>query len=143
MLETATLLIFSVMLFVGILLRIPLYYTLSFGFVLFFSYGLIKKFSFKDLIKMTLDGMKPIGSILVLFITIGALTASWRASGTIPAITYYSSFIIKPESLVVISFILCSIMSFITGSSFASAATIGVICTTMGVAMGWEQIYLW
>ncbi len=136
MLETTTLLIFSVMLFIGILLRIPLYYTLSFGFVLFFSYGLIKNFSFKELIKMTLDGMKPIGSILVLFVTIGALTASWRASGTISAITYYSSFIIKPESLVVVSFILCSAMSFITGSSFASAATIGVICTTMGVAMG-------
>ncbi len=136
MLETTILLIFSTMLFVGIIARIPLYFTLSFGFVLFFTYGLIKKFSVQDLLKMTFDGMKPIGSILVLFVTIGALTASWRASGTIPAITYYSSFIIKPESLVVISFLLCSVMSFITGSSFASAATIGVICTTMGIAMG-------
>ncbi len=124
------------MLFVGIMFQIPLYYTLALGFVLFFSYGLIKKFTFDDLLKMTVEGMKPIGSILLLFVTIGALTASWRACGTIPAITYYSSYIIKPESLVVISFILCSAMSFITGSSFASAATIGVICTTMGVAMG-------
>ncbi len=136
MLETTILIIFSVMLFVGILLSVPLYYTLSFGFVLFFSFGLIKKFSPQDLLQMTFEGMKPIKSILLLFVTIGALTASWRASGTIPAITYYSSFIIKPESLVVISFLLCSAMSFITGSSFASAATIGVICTTMGIAMG-------
>ncbi len=136
MLEARVLIIFSMLLFLGILLHIPLYISLSIGFILFFTYGLKKGFSVKDLTKMSLEGLKPIGAILILFVTIGALTASWRASGTISAITYYSSFIIKPESLIVITFLLTSLMSFITGSSFAGAATMGVICTTMGIAMG-------
>lgn len=135
MLETVVLVIFALMLAVGISFHIPLYFTLFGGFILFFIYGLITGHSWKDLLKMAFSGLKSIGGIMLLFVIIGMLTASWRASGTIASITCWSSHIISAESLIVISFILCAAMSFLTGSSYAAAATVGVICMTISSAM--------
>ena len=39
------------------------------------------------------------------------------------------------------SFLLCCLVSFLTGTSFGSAATIGVICMTMADSMGIPSIY--
>ena len=140
MLETVVLLTFAAMLFIGIISKLPLYIPLSFGLGLFIVYGLIRGHKPGHLAHMAAEGLKSIGAVLQLFLVIGMLTSAWRACGTIAAITCYSSYIITPQSLVVISFLLCSAMSFITGSSFASAATIGVICMTIATAMGANYI---
>ena len=139
MLENAVLILFAVILAAGIGLHAPLYVPLFLGLILFIIYGLIKKHKLIDLLRTAFTGLKSVGDIMVLFVIIGMLTASWRACGTIASITCFSSYILNPQSLVVVSFILCSAMSFIAGSSFVAAATIGVICMTIACAMGANQ----
>ena len=136
MLETIILLIFSAILIVGISTGIPLYVSLFFGFVMFSCYGIYKGKTAKELFHLSAEGLTTIGPILLLFILIGMLTASWRAAGTIPAITCYSSRLVQPSTLILLTFILSSAMGLITGSAFATSATIGVICMTIGNAMG-------
>ena len=136
MLETFVLIFFAVSLVVGIILKLPLYVSLFFGFLLFSAYGRFKGYSYKDLADMSLQGIRTIGPVLLLFVIIGMLTASWRAAGTIPAITCWSSKLIHPSSIVMVTFSLCCLMSMVTGSAFATSATIGVICMTIAKALG-------
>jgi NhaC family Na+:H+ antiporter len=135
MVESIILMSFAAMLVAGIVMGIPLLATLVAGLVLFCGYGIFRGHGPVEVAKMATEGVRTIGGVLVFFVIIGALTASWRAAGTIPAITCWSASLVSPETLVVVTFLLCAFMSMVTGSSYASAATVGVICLTIGTAM--------
>lgn len=136
MLETITLVTFAAMLITGIVYDFPLLVALIAGWLLFFDYGLLRGFDTCELWRMSTRGLSDVGPVLCLFVLIGALTASWRAAGTIPAIICWSARVIGPSTLVPASFLLCCVMSLLTGSSFASAATTGVICMAIASSMG-------
>lgn len=80
-------------------------------------------------------------AISLLLCVIRLLTAVWRACGSIAYIVYYASAICRPSGMLPASFLLCCLVSFLTGTSFGSAATIGVICMTMADSMGIPSIY--
>ena len=63
---------------------------------------------------------------------IGMLTALWRQAGTIPVIICYTIHFIKPSVFLLMVFLLNSLVSVLTGTSFGTAATVGVVCATMG-----------
>lgn len=136
MLESVTLITFAAMLVAAVVYQLPLLAALLLGWMLFFDYGLLRGFDMAELARMSTKGLRSTAPVLVLFALIGALTASWRAAGTIPAITCWSVRVVTPSTLVVCSFLLCGAMSMLTGSSFAAAATTGVICMTIAGSMG-------
>lgn len=142
MVESLVLAAFAALLVLGIVLDLPLWASLVAGFVLFVGYGRTKGHSFKSLAYMSTRGIHSVKQVLLLFMIIGALTASWRAAGTIAVITCWSAALITPSTLVVASFLLCAVMSFLTGSSFGAAATTGVVCITIGRAMGADTALL-
>ena len=72
----------------------------------------------------------------IAFALIGMLTATWRCAGTIPSIVCYAFGIVRPSWFLIASFLINSLISFLTGTSFGSVATMGVICMTMGNALG-------
>ncbi|MBU5483400.1 Na+/H+ antiporter NhaC family protein [Clostridium sp. MSJ-11] len=140
MLESAVLGTFIIGLLVSIVFNLSLLYALLFGFILFFSYGLAKNNTVKHMIQISFKGIKTVKNILIIFFMIGMLTAVWRASGTISFIIYYSTKLIVPEVFILVTFLLCCILSVLTGTSFGTAATMGVICMTMANAIGANPI---
>jgi len=136
MLSWLTLGAFCAGLLVCLLLDAPILYALCFGLALFLLYGRKRGFSWRELGKMTLDGALTVKNILITFVLIGVLTALWRAAGTIPVIVCYASALIRPPVYLVMTFLLNCAVSVLTGTSFGTGATMGVICATMGVAMG-------
>ena len=74
-------------------------------------------------------------NILITFLLIGVLTALWRAAGTIPAIISYTTPFIRPSVFLLMTFLLNCLVSVLTGTSFGTAVTMGVICATLGAAM--------
>ena len=90
---------------------------------------------------MAVSGVKTVKNILVTFVLIGMITAIWRAGGTIPYIVYHSTKICNPHVMVLITFLLCSLISFLTGTAFGTAATMGVSCVTMANSMGIPIFY--
>ena len=111
------------------------------GYCLFFIYGLTKKFSFMDVLKMSWNGIKKVKNILITFILIGMITAVWRECGTIPFVIYYSSAIIVPSVFILVAFLLCCLISALTGTSVGSAATLGIICMTVSNAIGINPVF--
>ncbi|MDS0526717.1 Na+/H+ antiporter NhaC family protein [Clostridium sp. SHJSY1] len=140
MLETIILFMFIIGLLICLGFNLPLLYALLFGFIIFFSYGLSKKNTVKHMIQISFKGIKTVKNILIIFLLIGMLTSVWRASGTISFIIYYSTKLIIPEAFILITFILCCMLSILTGTAFGTVATIGVICMTMANSMGLNKV---
>lgn len=74
-------------------------------------------------------------SILILLM-IGALAGTWMLSGIVPAMIYYGLQILNPTIFLVAACIVCSIVSIATGSSWTTAATVGIALIGIGKALG-------
>ena len=135
-------LLFSLSLIFCLLLKYSVIYALIVGYIIFVTYGLIKGYDLKVLMKKSFKGVLTVKNILLVFILIGMITALWRASGTIAFIVYMGSKLISPSILILLTFLLCSILSFLIGNSLGTAATMGVICVSIGKAMGINPYYL-
>lgn len=138
--EILTLALFCAVLLICVIFDASVLYALGAGLIIFSAYALIKKHSFKSILKMIFDGMKTSKNVLIVFLIVGMLTASWRASGTIPFIISSAVKLINPNVFVLMTFLLCCGVSFLMGTSFGSAATIGVICMTMAYSMNINPI---
>ena len=68
---------------------------------------------------------------LLILLSIGMLIGTWMFSGTIPVLVFYGVQLVNPTYIVLTTFLATALMS-LTGSSWASAGTIGV--AMMGVA---------
>ncbi|MFB0920760.1 MAG: Na+/H+ antiporter NhaC family protein [Oscillospiraceae bacterium] len=142
MLETLILGLFIAGLISCVGFGLSIFYALFFGLDLFWAYGLIKKHSAREMLGMTFSGIKTVITITLVFIMIGGLTAIWRAAGTIPYIIYYASKVILPQTFILATFVLCCFISMLMGTSFGTAATMGVICMMMGKAMGISPVWI-
>lgn len=132
--------IFSAILLTCIFTGVSVIYAMFLGLAVFFGYGLIKKKTWKQMFIFSWQGMKTAKNVLLTFMLIGMMTAIWRASGSIAFIVYYASEICIPSLMLLAAFLLCSITSFLTGTSFGTAATMGVICMTMAKSMNISEI---
>ena len=135
-------LLFSLSLIVCLLLKFSVVYALIIGYLIFISYGFMKGHNLIVLIKKSFEGVLTVKNILLVFILIGIITALWRASGTIAFIVYMGSKLISPSILILLTFLLCSILSVLIGTSLGTAATMGVICFSIGKAMGINPYYV-
>lgn len=141
MLEFCILLLFSVSLIICVIFHYSILYALIFGYALFFSFGLIRGKTWQEMLRYSFYGILSVKNILIIFVLIGSITAIWRACGTIAFIVYYASLFALPQVMVLISFLLCCFVSFLMGTAFGSAATIGVICMTLAHSMHIPVIY--
>ena len=64
--------------------------------------------------------------VLILF-AIGVLIGSWIVSGTIPMLIYYGISLVSADWIYIFSFLICVIFSLLTGTSWGSAGTIGIV----------------
>lgn len=135
-------LLFSLSLITCLLLKFSVVYALVIGYIIFIIYGLIKRHNLIILIKKSFEGVLTVKNILLVFILIGMITALWRASGTIAFIVYMGSKLVSPSILILLTFLLCSILSVLIGTSLGTAATMGVICVSIGKTMGVNPYYV-
>ena len=135
-------LLFSLSLITCLLLKFSVVYALVIGYIIFIIYGLIKRHNLIILIKKSFEGVLTVKNILLVFILIGMITALWRASGTIAFIVYMGSKLVSPSILILLTFLLCSILSVLIGTSLGTAATMGVICASIGKTMGVNPYYV-
>ncbi len=134
--ETIVILLFAAGLAGCVALDLPLLLALAAGYLLFFAYGLLKHHTAREMLGMSLSGVKTVKNILFLFLLIGMMTALWRTAGTIPAIVSYASGAVRPSVMVLMTFLLNALVSVLTGTSLGTAATMGVICVTVAGTMG-------
>ncbi len=76
-----------------------------------------------------------------VLLLIGAVSATWMLSGTVPMLIEWGLEILNPTLFLFITCAVCSVISVLTGSSWTTIATIGVafmgIGTVIGYSPGW------
>lgn len=75
------------------------------------------------------------GSIFII-LAIGTVIASLYLAGTVPAFVYYGVAILKPQYFHITVFILSSLLSILTGSSFTTIGAVGVAFVGLANLMG-------
>lgn len=73
-------------------------------------------------------------AFFILF-SIGLIISSWILSGTIPMLVYFGLKVIDPTFLYVLAFLVPIVFSTLTGTSWGSAGTIGVVIVGIAAAM--------
>ncbi len=84
-----------------------------------------------DIQRSTGEKLAAVLPVILILLSIGMLIGTWMFSGTIPALVYYGIKLVNPQFMIITAFLVTGTMS-LTGSSWASAGTIGV--ALMGVA---------
>jgi NhaC family Na+:H+ antiporter len=97
-----------------------------------FSLGM----SWNEILKgMTQGIMTALPAILIL-VVVGLLIGVWIASGVVPIMIYYGLKILAPGYFLVATALICALISLATGSSWSTAATVGLAMMGVGQALG-------
>lgn len=96
--------------------------------------GLKNGFGWEEMEQAMIRGIAlSLGAVLIL-LSVGALIGTWLLSGTVPALIYFGLQIMDPSWFYAATCVLCAIVALSIGSSWTTAATIGV--ALIGVALG-------
>ena len=76
---------------------------------------------------------------IIILLLIGSLAGTWLLSGIVPAMIYYGLQILNPTIFLVAACIICAIVSMATGSSWTTAATVGIALIGIGQALGLNE----
>jgi NhaC family Na+:H+ antiporter len=76
-----------------------------------------------------------LGTIFIL-IAIGAVIGSLYLSGTVAAFVYYGLELLSPAIFYIAVFVLASVLSILTGSSFTTVGAVGVAFVGLASLMG-------
>ena len=77
-------------------------------------------------------------AILILLL-IGSLAGTWLISGIVPALIYYGLSILNPTIFLFAAVIVSAVVSVATGSSWTTAATVGIALVGIGQTMGIDE----
>lgn len=75
-----------------------------------------------------------LGALLILLL-IGALAGTWLISGIVPAMILHGLQLLSPEYFLVAACAVCAVVSVATGSSWSTAATVGIALMGIGRAL--------
>lgn len=102
--------------------------------------GLKNGFSWETLEQAMVKGITiSLGAVLIL-LTVGALIGTWLLSGTVPTLIYYGLQLINPHWFYAASCVLCGVVAMSIGSSWTTAATIGVALLGVSTGLGLDQV---
>ena len=76
---------------------------------------------------------------MLILAVVGAMIASWKAGGVIPAMMFYGIKVISPSIFLFTACLLCSVVSLATGSSWSTAGSMGVALIGIGTALGFPN----
>lgn len=79
-----------------------------------------------------------LGAVLILLL-IGALAGTWLISGIVPAMIDHGLLLLSPKVFLVAACLVCSVVSLATGSSWSTAATVGIALMGIGKALGFHE----
>jgi NhaC family Na+:H+ antiporter len=92
--------------------------------------------SWEDIQKGLTGGIVAALPAILILIIVGLLIGVWIASGVVPVMIFYGLKILAPGYFLVATCLICSLISLATGSSWSTAATVGLAMMGVGQALG-------
>lgn len=92
-------------------------------------------YSYEAIQSMMSDAITRALPAIYIFILIGMVIASFMQSGTIATLIYYGLELLEPQTFLITGLLLCCLMSVVTGTSWGTAGTLGVVFMGIGSVM--------
>ena len=131
-----SLIFFIVSIIFVIVMNFPLSLAMFAGFFGFLFTAVHRGFTLKNLIIMSLNGIKNSLIVVRVLLTIGILTGLWRSAGTFAVLTYWGLRLITPSLFIFEAFIMSCILSYSLGTSFGTVGTLGIALMTLARSGG-------
>ena len=93
-------------------------------------------YEWKELREGVVKSISSAMTSMLILLMIGSLAGTWLLSGVVPAMIYYGLQILSPSIFLFAACIVCSVVSIATGSSWTTAATVGIALIGIGKALG-------
>ena len=77
---------------------------------------------------------------MFILLAVGALIGAWNMSGTIPTVVYYGVGLLKEEWFYAATAIICGLVGLAIGSSWTTAATLGVAFVALAPLVGADPV---
>ena len=101
--------------------------------------AMLNGFSWDKMQKGMVDSVTHAVPSIIILLLIGSLAGTWLVSGIVPAMIYYGLEILSPKVFLVAACMVCMIVSLATGSSWSTAATVGIALLGIGKALGLSE----
>lgn len=98
--------------------------------------GFFNKVSYKQMMAEVAENVKSTTGALLILLMVGALSGTWLISGIIPSMIYYGLQVLNPTIFLAACVVICAVISVATGSSWTTAATVGIALIGIGDALG-------
>ncbi len=92
-------------------------------------------YNWKEIIEGIVKSIGSAMAAILILLMIGALAGTWMLSGVVPAMIYYGLDILNPTIFLFAACLVSAVVSLATGSSWSTAATIGVALIGIGRAL--------
>ena len=102
-------------------------FPLSISLIMFAFILRRRGFNLAQIYNMSIAGSKHGLPVVLTFILIGAITASWLSAGTIAYLVSLALKLLQPEFFILSAFWLCCLVSFALGTSFGTCSTVGLV----------------
>lgn len=117
-------------------LKLPLTMVLLLSGVVAALVGKYIGFTWEEMQKAVADKIAQSTGAIFILIGVGMLVGSWMISGTLPMMIYYGIQIINARFLYVTAFLATAIVSVLSGTSYGSVGTMGVVVMGMASTLG-------
>ena len=98
--------------------------------------GLRHRVSFKSMMTEVAENVKSTSNAIFILLMVGALAGTWLLSGVIPTMIYYGLQLLNPSIFLPACLVISAVISIATGSSWTTAATVGIALIGIGEALG-------
>ncbi|MFX3633976.1 MAG: Na+/H+ antiporter NhaC [Candidatus Pristimantibacillus sp.] len=92
-------------------------------------------YSYNDILESIAQKIAKTMPAILILIMVGFMIGAWMIGGTIPMMIFYGLKIISPQFLLITAFLVTSVVSVCTGTSWGSAGTIGIAFMGVGAGM--------
>lgn len=110
--------------------------TLFLSWLIVWAVAATMGYTFSDLEGFAYEMAKKCIVPAAIILAVGMMIASFMAAGTVPAILSAGLKVITPKFFLIITFVMCMIMSVLTGTSWGTLGTIGVAMMGVGTGLG-------
>lgn len=117
----------------GLNIKIALFICAAFNLVIAMG---VCHHPWKDVEDKIVEKITNMGMCFLIIAGIGFIVASFMISGTLPLLVSLLTKLISPKFIIVLSFVLCGILSICVGSSFAAMGTLGVVMFSVASLQG-------
>lgn len=137
-----TLLGISVIMLVGLfIIEMPIAIILIAESIFVGIIALIRKVPYGELQQNMVSSVMSFITPILMLLLIGALVASWIIGGTVPTLIYIGLKIIDAKFFLIITFLMCSLMSMLIGTSWGVMSTLGVAFAGIASGLGIDPAY--